>query len=358
MRECDILIIGTGYFAEIMVSDLAATAPAPMTVVIAGRNAARLQWLCTASNARAAIFGRPVRFVTDTFDLSSVDSTAQCLQRWSASVVVQSASLQSPWSVDRPDSPWSRLVGAAGFGITLAFQSMLPVRTASALKSLGSTARFVNTCYPDGVNQVLRASRLPITCGVGNIAIFSSVIAGTLAPADRAGVRVLAHHQHLVQWRKPGAERDGVPPRVWTGETEMTGVQDRFRDIQLPFRDLNVISGGSAAPVLVALAGHRDYRGHVPGPNGLPGGYPVRVSSGAVALDLPAAVSTDEAIAWNRQFEDADGASVTAQGRVVYSERAREALRQVSPDIAAGFEVGELESAHAALQALRARLGG
>lgn len=358
MGECDLLIIGTGYFAEIMLNDLASTAPAPLRVVIAGRNQTRLKWLCTASNARAAIFGRPVRFSADTFDLDTTESVAQGLRRCSPSVVVQSASLQSPWAVDRPDSEWSRLVNAAGFGITLAFQSMLPVRTASALQQLGSTALFVNTCYPDGVNQLLRARQLPITCGVGNIAIFWSVIAGTFAPAERAAIRVLAHHQHLVQWRKPGSERSGAPVRVWQGETEMTDVQNRFRDIQLPFRDLNVISGGSAAPVLVALTGGQDCRSHVPGPNGLPGGYPVRVSAGRVELDLPKSISVDEAIAWNRQFEDADGVSITAQGRVVYSERAHAALHKVSPEVAAGFEVRDLESAYTALQALRTRLGG
>src|SRR3982750_4555174 len=173
MRPCDILIIGTGYFAEIMVNDLAATSPAASTVVIAGRNIERLTWLGTSANARAAIFGRPVQFLTAPFDLRSVDSVAEGLRRWSPSVVVQSASLQSPWSVDRPDSAWSRLVNAAGFGITLAFQRLLPVRTPTALRTLGSPAAFVNTCYPDGVNQVLRACKLPITCGVGNIAIFS-----------------------------------------------------------------------------------------------------------------------------------------------------------------------------------------
>ena len=358
MNECDLLIIGTGYFAEIMLTDLAATAPAPMTVVIAGRNQARLKWLRTAANARAATFARPVRFVADTFDLTSTESIAQGLRRWSPKVVVQSASLQSPWAVDRPDSQWSRLVGTAGFGITLALQSMLPARTASALQALGSKATFVNTCYPDGVNQLLHAKKLPITCGVGNIAIFSSVIAGTLPLAERASVRVLAHHQHLVEWRRPGAERSGVAVRVWQGETEMTDVQQRFRDIQLPFRDLNLISAGSAVPVLIALAGAGDCRSHVPGPNGLPGGYPVRVRAGAVELDLPKSITRDEAVAWNRQFEDADGVSIGADGRVVYSARARAALHQVSPEVAAGFDVGELDSAYSVLQDLRTRLGG
>jgi hypothetical protein len=358
MRACDLLIVGTGYFAEVMLGDIASTAPSPITVVIAGRNEARLNWLCTASNARAAIFGRPARFVADTFDLRSSEAIAEGLRRWSPTVVVQSASLQSPWAVDRPDSEWSRLVNAAGFGITLAFQSMLPVRTASALQALGSRAAFVNTCYPDGVNQLLHARKLPIVCGVGNIAIFASVIAGSFEPEERASIRVLAHHQHLVQWRRPGAEREGVPVRAWQGETELSDVQERFRRVQLPYRDLNVISGGSAAPVLIALAGGGDYRGHVPGPHGLPGGYPVRVTRGSVALDLPASIGADEAIAWNRQFEAADGVSVTAEGQVVYSERARAALQRVDPEVAAGFAVGDLERAFTSLQALRTRLGG
>jgi hypothetical protein len=358
MTECDILIIGTGYYAEIMVNDLAATAARPLTVTIAGRNEARLRWLKTAANARAAVFGRPARFLSERFDLSSVETAAEDLSRWQPRVIVQAASLQSPWAVDRPDSEWSRLVSAAGYGITIAFQSLLPVRTASALEAIGSRACFVNTCYPDGVNQVLRARGLPIHCGVGNVAIFAAVIAGTLAPSKRSAVRVLAHHHHLVQWRSPGAERRGMPVRVWVGESEMRDVQERFRSIQLPYRDLNVISGASAVPVLLALAGHGDHRGHVPGPRGLPGGYPVRVAAGAVELDLPQSLGVEEAIAWNRQFEALDGASVGDDGRVVYSDAARELLRRYSPEIAAGFHVKDLEPACRALQEFRTRLGG
>lgn len=358
MSKCDIMILGTGYFAEIMIGDLAATTAEPMTIVVAGRNEERLRWLETAANARAAIFQRPVKFIADKLDFGSVDTVAEGIAKWTPDVVVQSASLQSPWSVDRPDSAWSKLVNAAGFGITIGFQSILPVRTASALVKAGSKASFVNTCYPDGVNQLLAAKRLPITTGVGNIAIFSSVIAGTLEPAQRAELRVLAHHQHLVQWRKPGAGRGGAPVRAWIGDQEMEGVEDRFRHIQLPFRDLNVISGASGAPVLRALAGGEEYAGHVPGPAGLPGGYPVRVSKAKVELNLPRPVSKEEAINYNLQFEVVDGVSITADGYVRYSEQAQRELTKVSPEIAAGFHVEQLESAYQALQELRTRMGG
>lgn len=358
MKHCDLLIVGTGYFAEIILNDIATTARLPVRVVVGGRNVERLRWLCLAANSRSALYGTEAVFESVVLDMDSVDSLADGLSGWAPSVVVQSASLQSPWAVEGRGSEWSALVNDAGFGLTLAFQSMFPVRTATALRALGSKAAFVNTCYPDVVNQVLRARGLPITTGVGNIAIFSSVIQGTLPPAERAELRVLAAHYHLVEWRKPGALRGREPVRVWQGETELEGIQERFRHIQLPYRDLNAISGSSAVPVLLALAGKGDVRTHVPGPAGRPGGYPVRVSSGSVELDLPASITDMEAQAWNRQFEAYDGASVTPEGRVVYATQARAALARHDVSLAEGFHVDELETAYERLSALRKRLSG
>src|SRR5699024_10255518 len=102
-------------------------------------------------------------------------SIAPIIERVSPRVVVQSASVQSPWKVDIADTEWSDLVAAAGFGITLSFHALLAWKTANALKLTGSDAHFVNTCYPDGVNPLLKAADLPITTGVGNAGIFSAV---------------------------------------------------------------------------------------------------------------------------------------------------------------------------------------
>lgn len=354
----DILIVGTGYYAEIMVGDLAAVARAPLSITIGGRNPDRLRWLKTAASARAAIYGSPLTVDTVLIDQTSAAGVADVLRSVRPRVVVQSASLQSPWKVDRLDSPWSRLVAEGGFGLTLAFHSVLPSRTAAAIAEVDPGIAFVNTCYPDGVNQVLRAAGLPITTGVGNVGIFASVIAGLLPLADRAPLRVLAHHQHLVQWRKPGQDRTGAPVRAWLGDDEMADVEARSRHIQLPYRDLNAISGASAVPVLLALAGHGARRAHVPGPAGLPGGYPVYVDEGSVTLDLPADVSRDEAVAWNQSFEEADGVSITNAGWVMYSERASKTLGAYSPSLAKNFHVHDLDQVAVELDALRARLSG
>ncbi|MEW6121736.1 MAG: hypothetical protein AB1698_03930 [Pseudomonadota bacterium] len=358
MAKNDILIIGTGYFAEIMIGDLAATARRPVTVVIGGRNAERLDWLKEAGNARAAIFGAPARFETARLDATSSETVGEGIAAVDPAIVVQSASLQSPWKVDTLDSKWSKLVADAGFGMTIAFHATLPARSAAAVSRMAGARTFVNTCYPDGVNQVLHKAGLPITCGVGNIGIFSSIIQALVPFEKRGDVRVLGHHQHLVQWRKPGAERTGAPVRAWIGDAEIADVDGLTRHVKLPYRELNAISGAAAVPVLLALAGHGEILAHVPGPGGLPGGYPVRVDTGTVTLDLPAGITREDAVAWNRSFEAADGVSVTEDGRVTYSEQARTALAAYSPELAKGFHVTEVEEAAQALGDLRARLGG
>ncbi|CAN7598843.1 hypothetical protein [Aminobacter aminovorans] len=353
--SCDILVSGTGYYAEIMLADLAITARTPLSVVIAGRNKERLKWLVEACRARAANFGTTLSFDSVYLDSSSAASIAETFAKVNPRIVVQSASAQSPWRVDNNENDWARLVAAAGFGLTIAFNSLLSFRTSSAIKSLGANTHFVNTCYPDGVNQVLAQADLPITAGVGNIAIFSAVIAGRLPLEERADLRVLGHHRHIVEWRKAPGQRAGAPVRAFVGDREIEDVDAMTLDIQLPYRELNMISAANAVPVLLALAGEGARRVHVPGPGGLTGGYPVIADTSGVALDLPSTVGKADAIAWNEQFEDADGVSIR-DGDVTYAERVRTLLAEYSPELAKGFKVTDVEEAAAELDALRTRL--
>ena len=213
-QRCDILFSGTGYFTEIMMADLAIAARTSLRIVVGGRNVARMKWLVDACRARAEIFGTRVSFDSVELDSSSAAALEPSLRSLQPKVVVQSASMQSPWKVDNGASKWSDLVASTGFGVTISFHALLAFRTASAIKKLGLDCHFVNTCYPDGVNQLLTAAGVPLTTGVGNIGIFSAVIASRLPFAQRKDLRVLGHHRHIVEWRKPVGTRAGTPVRA------------------------------------------------------------------------------------------------------------------------------------------------
>ena len=352
--QADILIFGTGNFAGRIALDLAATASEPVTVAIAGRNRDRLDWLRTAGNARGALFGRPTRFVSHEVDLSVSDAAATTLAIIKPKVVVQAASFQTGNVISNQDNGWTKLVAEGGLSATAVLQAPLSIEVARAVKAVRPQAYFINCCFPDVVNPLIAALDLPITSGVGNIAILSNAFAGVLGGAG--GLKVLAHYQNLAAWRQPRETRGGRSARVWIDDQEVADVYARFASMRLPREPAIEISGPSGVPLMLAMATAKNWRGHMPGPNGLPGGYPIKFVAGKLDLDLPSSLTREEAIAWNLSYEENSGLVVRSDGRARYTGVLRERLAALSPTIAPGFHVRELEEASRAMNDLRSRL--
>ena len=352
----DILILGTGSFAARILFDLAATATAPLTVTVAGRNRDRLDWLRSAANARAHMFDTPIGCLSRMVDLMDQDGTAELLQSCRPAVVVQAASLQPGAVISATGNAWTQLVAEGGLSASAVFQARLSIRVARALQAAHPAGRLINCCFPDVVNGLIAAAGLPIACGIGNVAILAHAFAGALPEAERPSLKVLAHYQTIAPWRRPKQERGGLPlPRVWIADEEIDDVLGRFAEVRLTPEPVIDISGGSGAPLIEAMALGAEWAGHAPGPNGLPGGYPVRLSAGEVMLDLPAGLGREEAVAWNAGFEKVNGL-VVEDGRACYTGRLYDRLRQTSPSLAEGFAVVDIDGVYDDMVALRSRL--
>jgi hypothetical protein len=352
-READILVFGTGSFAARIVLDIAATARRPVRVAISGRNLERLNWLRVAANARAAIFGSAASFVGEPADLSGPDAGAEAISAYGPSVVVQAASLQASSVIATKGDAWSRLVAEGGLSATAVFQAVLSARVARAVPP---GCHFINCCFPDVVNGIIAAQGLPVTCGTGNVSILSSAFAGSLARPEPGALRVLAHYQCIGAFRMPAASRRGPRPRVWLDGVEVEDVFARFADVKLTPEPAIEISGAAGVPLMLAIASRTPWRGHAPGPLGLPGGYPVAWEGAALALDLPSGLERHAAIAWNARFEAENGLVVGRDGFARYTGVLADKLRAVSPDLAKGFAVADLETVHAEMAALRSKL--
>jgi hypothetical protein len=352
--RADILIFGTGNFAGRIALDLAATAVEPVTVTIAGRNLERLGWLRTAGNARAAMFDRPARFTSHEVDLSVANAAADAIAAVEPKVVVQAASFQAGSVISNQGNAWTTLVAEGGLSATAVLQAPLSISVARAIKATRPQTYFINCCFADVVNPLIAALDLPITCGVGNVAILANAFAGALALGPR--LKVLAHYQNLAPWRRAAETRGGPSARVWIDGEEVGDVYRRFAGVQLTREPAIEISGASGVPLMLAMAHGREWIGHVPGPRGLPGGYPVRLKTGDIDLDLPAALTRSEAIAWNLRYEQECGLVVGPDGRAAYTGRLRERIASFSPDLAAGFHVRDIDEVYRAMHTLRARL--
>ena len=354
--RADIVVFGTGSFAARILLDIAATARVPVAVAIAGRNVARLDWLRTAANARAAIFERPATFVTRTVDLARPDAAEAVLAELAPKLVVQAASPQAASVISGQGDGWSRLVAEGGLSVTAVFQALFSARVAKALSRLSPHCPFINCCFADAVNALLASAGLTVTCGIGNVAILASAFAGELGPRAGRDVKVLAHYQTIGPWRQAAATRGGPAARVWIAGEEVADVYAKFRRVQLTPEPVIDISGASGVPLMLAIAAGAEWHGHAPGPLGLIGGYPVAWSGGALALDLPRGLEREEAVRWNRSFEERSGLVAGADGKAHYTGVLYERLRAVSPTLAEGFAMRDLEEVYREMAALRARL--
>ena len=106
----------------------------------------------------------------------------------------------------------------------------------------------------------------------------------------------------------------------------------------------SAVSASSAIQNVKALLSDEPLHNHSPGPNGLPGGYPLVISREGVEVDLPPALSLDEAIAMNLEAQTYDGIErVDEDARVHFMPYAVEIMRDMLGFDCASFTPDECE---------------
>ncbi|WP_225040475.1 hypothetical protein WGT02_35450 (plasmid) [Rhizobium sp. T1470] len=90
------------------------------------------------------------------------------------------------------------------------------------------------------------------------------------------------------------------------------------------------VTASSATAMLHAVASRSGQVVHGPGPLGLVGGYPIRVSPTGFLVDLPPGLTLDEAIDINRRCQRYDGIeSVDDDGTIRMTEASSKIMREV-----------------------------
>lgn len=344
--------MGTGTFAAGICASLAQQLCPPATLTVAARSPVGAQALADATAIRASSAGVRLAVGAETISLISAGAAAEFVARQMPDVVVHVVSSQSPSELHGGASAWTDLVREAGLGVTLPLQAVLAARLAVAVVRAWPQCLFVNAAYPDSVNPVLRQLGLPVFCGLGNVAVLDAAVRAKLSLTGESDLRIIGHHCHL-------SAIHGVPEaRAWVGGRELPDVTALLASVRaLPRAVFNSIAATSAGAFLCRLVADEPFSASVPGPNGLPGGYPVTVSRREISVDLPGEITVGEAVALNEAWSGAEGAWVTSDGKVHFSEIAAGALaRHGLRDIADGFAVADLEGAAADLADLRETL--
>jgi len=349
-----LLLLGCGSLAReisLAVPLIASRYDDELTLMVAARDAGRARWLAQSVRARSFAAGVSLTVRYYKLDWESVDQMAAMITAAAPTVILNTASLQSSWSL-AADNGWSRLVRQGGYGVTAALQAALLPQLGRALRSSGSLAVVLNACYPDVVNAGARRMGVLIRCGVGNIALVAELLRQHVAPSGARAIRVLAGHWDVGELSHSPGQRSDYP-LVWLNGRRLDPERISGAPPLAADETLNAFGAGASAALLCSLATGRSWSGHVPGPLGELGGYPIRLETGQLYYDLPQSETFEAARAWNTDRCERDGAVVEEGTRLRFSAKAAESLHRVAPELAAGFDFKDVESAARAFLELR-----
>lgn len=239
-------------------------------------------------------------------------------------------------------------ISAAGLGAFTPIQVLTPLKVAEAIAMSGVDARYMVGNLPDITIPIINsiAARRPLTpalCGAGNVGLnqvamrHQAAVDLDLALED-VEVSLVSHHLHWVAPREPGYSNEG--PFMAQVRAKGEDVSSRFPDLRELMNDgvrnhyesdasFSSTTGILAARVAMALLDDSAtaYALHVPAPNGLPGGYPVKIVRGEIEIDLPQTWRLEDATAAMGQCNTLDGVdSIAADGSVRFTDLARSIL--------------------------------
>ena len=330
-----VLIIGTGDMGSRFAAGLAASGRVRELVLTdvspdVGLSAA------TVASAHDCI----VR--AESFDARQQGEVEDLLRRVQPDLVVQAASLQSPWALVGRDDPVAGAIAAAGLALRLPLQLPVLLSVMQAVREVGYTGPVCNISLPDLTHPILHKIGLAPTIGLGNVSMLllrvrAALRAGRGPDADLPLLRLVGQHHHVYEVMESAPPPDpSSGPMVWLGEEAER--QDHLVYGAAPIAPsirYNAVTAAAALPVLLALLPDADpLRWSTPAPFGLPGGYPVRISGGRIELDLPAGVDLADCTALCLRSARGDGLDrIDDDGTVHFTAEAMGAVADVAADL-------------------------
>jgi hypothetical protein len=280
-------------------------------------------------------------------DLLNIEQTAELLKKINPTIICNGTTLQSWWVVNElpPDVNAKLYRNKCALGPWSAMHLALSYKLMKAVKMAGIDTYVVNTSYPDVTNASLAKVGLTPTIGAGNmdlsIPYFQKVTSELLkVPIGNVSVELIAHHYHAYYWCRYGT---GVEApfylRIYVGHEDVTTKLGNIKNLiaELPKRAKRpagrhgqFVVAGSVAKNIMAIYNDTGEITHSPGPQGLEGGYPVRLSRRGAEVVLPIGMTLKQARELNVKAQAYDGIKkVRDNGDIVVTDEAYDTFKEM-----------------------------
>ena len=287
----------------------------------------------------------------EKINLFDINGTSEFLKEHQPKVICNLASLGSWWITRLLPPEEYEKIGPVGpwlpNHLTLAHKLML------AVKKSGIQTSVVNGAFPDATNVVLSKLGLEPVCGGGNMDLglgrVKRIIARTMkVPFRTVQLYGVGHHGAYYTARMSGpyyvkviVDGEDVSDK-WPKERITKLYQDTGYGAITQYKTALVDQMRTASSflkhVLAIYYDTGEVHTCVTGVEGLPGGYPTRLSEKGAEIVLPG-ISREEAIRINEEGGKIDGIErIKEDGTVVFCDKNVEYMREV-----VGYECKELK---------------
>jgi len=317
--------------------------------MLAGKSDAATQWarLLHISSGRAISAAK--------VDGQDIEALKALLTHFEPQLIVQCATLLSPFALRSVPTPTAQAVLKGGFALQLAAQLPVIRTLMEALRAIGMKCPVINCSYPDVTHPILAAEGLAPTIGIGNVAIMAMWYQRKISGASDTALQVIGQHAQLGPCLAGTFAAPETPtPLVYLNGRRLPPEQLLFNGGLQGGATMNHLAASTILPILRGFT-ERDavVRTHAPGVFGHPGGYPIRFASGALELGLPAELTVEEAVEFNRLAAKAEGIERIAEdGTVFYTQHAQQCVAEFCPELAEPLRVQDVEKRLETLQSV------
>ncbi|MBW2055917.1 MAG: hypothetical protein JRH07_03845 [Deltaproteobacteria bacterium] len=333
-----ILLVGLGDLGGVVLDRLAGEEGFGR-IVVASRNSTRGIARCNLARLSALAEGHSIPICFTPLDINDRKAVVRTVRREAPQIILLTATMQTWWLPDLLPPEQAARIKSAGFGVWLPVHMTLTMKFMEALQEMAYGGIILTAPFPDVVNCVMGRLGLAPTCGLGNVEeIVSKVrlLASERLEEPLESVHVILVAHHALQPAAFGEAFKEVPPHFLRVEVDGRDVTEQIRAEELllapypvpPGRAIHSLTAGCTMSLVRALLSQDRKELHVPGPGGLPGGYPVLVSREGVEIAPIEGIGLEEAVAINERSHRFDGIErIEDDGTVVFCPEAVQILR-------------------------------
>jgi hypothetical protein len=343
MKKDSIMIVGLGDLGGYVLEFLARIPNIPKIITVDINE----EWGERKTNsaiAGASQFGLYPDIEFRQLDAFDIKRATKILQEVQPILIFNSMTLQSWWVITQLPQEAYKAIDEARYAPWYPMHFVPTYKLMQAVKESGIKTHVINAAFPDLVNPTLAKIGLSPTVGIGNIdnlVCSLKIVGANIFNVPLRSVTVYMAAPHFVSYYVSRFGNSGgapyylkvmiddkdITPKINKDEflTKVTTVGKRPGGIQA-----HPVVASSACRIIMGILFDTKQLGHAPGPNGLPGGYPIKLNANGVEVFCPENLTLEEAIKINNEAQIFDGVeSIEEDGTVVVTDKSAEIFRKL-----------------------------